>query len=97
MFYVTFLRWGQCFGLMQMKRESYSSSGPTLSVVSPGDVPGVSQRLPQLVLLCGRLLTQQTDTLRRQQRRHDGLQQIFRAVRYQLVRKRIIKKALVLY
>lgn len=53
----------------------------------PGDVPGVSQRLPQVVLLRGRLLTQETDTLGREQRGDDGLGDGVRAVRAHLAKR----------
>ena len=64
-----------------------STFGSALPGFPPGDVPGISQRLPQIVLLSRGLFTQQADTLRRQQWRHNGLWQIIRAVRYHLVNK----------
>lgn len=39
--------------------------------VLPGDVPGVSQRLPQIILLRRGLLTEEEDTLRLKERSHD--------------------------
>lgn len=54
--------------------------------VPPGDVPGVSQGLPEPVLLLGDLLRQQLDTGGRQQRHHDGHGQAHGRVRGHLGR-----------
>lgn len=56
--------------------------------VPPRDVPGVSQGLPELVLLRGGLFAQQLDTLGRQQRNHDGHRQTHRRVGGHLGRRR---------
>ena len=52
----------------------------------PGDVPGVSQRLPELVFLYGGLLTQQPDALWGQEGHDDGRGQLLWTVVHQLQR-----------
>lgn len=52
--------------------------------VLPGDVPGVSQRLPQMILLRRGLLTEEEDTLRLKERSHDRRWEILITVMHYL-------------
>ncbi len=55
-----------------------------VGVCLPGNVPGISQRLPQMILLLRRLLAQKNHSLRLKERSHDRRREILITVKNNL-------------